>query len=175
MTVAPVSDLIVDVMAAADPGSQRVAASKLERLAADQNFAATVDEKIEAGGLQQSGASAAAGVVPRSDALDDGAGHATIVKTANRDNAVYRKFEAFILQMFVESMLPKDASDVFGKGTAGTIWRSMLAEQIGNEMAGATGSELPSSWRRRAIRRMPRVTRISRFASSHNEVSHGTE
>jgi hypothetical protein len=138
MTVAPVSDLIVDVMAAADPGSQRVAASKLERLAADQNFAATVDEKIEAGGLQQSGASAAAGVVPRSDALDDGAGHATIVKTANRDNAVYRKFEAFILQMFVESML-KDASDVFGKGTAGTIWRSMLAEQIGNEMARGNG------------------------------------
>jgi len=138
MTVAPVSDLIVDVMAAADPGSQRVAASKLERLAADQNFAATVDEKIEAGGLQQSGASAAAGVVPRSDALDDGAGHATIVKTANRDNAVYRKFEAFILQMFVESMLPKDASDVFGN-TAGTIWRSMLAEQIGNEMARGNG------------------------------------
>ena len=60
MTVAPVSDLIVDVMAAADPGSQRVAASKLERLAADQNFSATVDEKIEAGGLQQNGASAAA-------------------------------------------------------------------------------------------------------------------
>jgi peptidoglycan hydrolase FlgJ len=139
MTVAPVSDLIVDVMAAADPGSQRVAASKLERLAADQNFAAAVDEKIEAGGLQQSGASAAAGVVPRSNALDDGAGHATIVKTANSDSAVYRKFEAFILQMFVESMLPKDASDVFGKGTAGTIWRSMLAEQIGNEMAKGNG------------------------------------
>ena len=41
--------------------------------------------------------------------------------------------------MFVESMLPKDASDVFGKGTAGTIWRSMLAEQIGNEMAKGNG------------------------------------
>ena len=62
-----------------------------------------------------------------------------MVKTANSDSAVYRKFEAFILQMFVESMLPKDASDVFGKGTAGTIWRSMLAEQIGNEMAKGNG------------------------------------
>ena len=57
--------------------------------------------------------------------------------SSNRD--VYRKFEAFILQMFVESMLPQDASEVFGKGTAGTVWRSMLAEQIGNEMAKGNG------------------------------------
>ena len=52
---------------------------------------------------------------------------------------MYRKFEAFILQMFVESMLPQDATEVFGKGTAGTVWRSMLAEQIGNEMAKGNG------------------------------------
>ena len=137
MTVAPTSDLIADVMAAADPVSQRVAADRLERLAAGQNFATAVDAKIETGALQQSGTSAAAG--PAGDAPDDGAGHATMVKTANSDSAVYRKFEAFILQMFVELMLPKDASDVFGKGTAGTVWRSMLAEQIGNEMAKGNG------------------------------------
>jgi peptidoglycan hydrolase FlgJ len=139
MTVAPVSDLIVDVMAAADPASQRVAANKLERLAADQNFATAVDAKIETAALQQSGTFAAAGAVSRGNAPDDGTGHATMIKTANSDSAVYRKFEAFILQMFVESMLPKDASDVFGKGTAGTVWRSMLAEQIGNEMAKGNG------------------------------------
>jgi peptidoglycan hydrolase FlgJ len=139
MTVAPVSDLIVDVMAAADPASQRVAANKLERLAADQNFATAVDAKIETAALQQSGTSAAAGAVSRGNAPDDGTGHATMIKTANSDSAVYRKFEAFILQMFVESMLPKDASDVFGKGTAGTVWRSMLAEQIGDEMAKGNG------------------------------------
>jgi flagellar protein FlgJ len=141
MTVAPVPDLIVDVMAAADPISQRVAAGKLERLAstADQNFAAAVDEKIETGGLERSGASAEAGVVSRSNALNDSAGDAPIIKETSSDSTVFRKFEAFVLQMFVESMLPKDASDVFGKGTAGTIWRSMLAEQIGNEMAKGNG------------------------------------
>ena len=139
MTVAPVPDLIVDVMAAADPTSQRVAASRLERLAADQNFAAAVDQKIESGGVQQSGVSAVAGAVLRGSAPEYGTGHATLVKAANSDSAVYRKFEAFILQMFVESMLPKDASEVFGKGTAGTIWRSMLAEQIANEMAKGNG------------------------------------
>lgn len=141
MTVAPVGDLIVDVMAAADPTSQRIAASKLERLAsaADQNFAATVDQKIEAAALEQSGAPAADGDVSSGSALMDSSGHAPIVKATNSNSAVYRKFEAFVLQMFVESMLPKDASNIFGKGTAGTVWRSMLAEQISNEMAKGNG------------------------------------
>lgn len=141
MTVAPVPDLIDGVMAAADPVSQRVAAGKLERLAstAGPNFAAAVNEKIETGALERSGASVEAVDVSPSSALNDSAGHATLVKGPSGNSAVFRKFEAFILQMFVESMLPKDASDVFGKGTAGTIWRSMLAEQIGNEMAKGNG------------------------------------
>lgn len=141
MTVAPVQDLIVDVMAAADPVAQRMAAARLERLAskADQNFAAAVDQKIEAAGVRQSEAPAANGDVSDGSAPIDGTGHAPIIKATNGNSAVYRKFEAFVLQMFVESMLPKDASNVFGKGTAGTVWRSMLAEQISNEMAKGSG------------------------------------
>ena len=141
MTVAPVQDLIVDVMAAADPVSQRLAAGKLERLAstADQNFAAAVDQKIEAAALEQSEAPAADGAVSAGNSPIDSTGHAPIVKGTSSNSAVYRKFEAFVLQMFVESMLPKDASNVFGKGTAGTVWRSMLAEQISNEMAKGDG------------------------------------
>jgi hypothetical protein len=140
MTVAPIQDLIADVMAAADPASQRVATGKLERMASttDQNFAAAVDQKIEAAELQQKGAAAADGDASSNGAVADGSGHAPIIKSTNGKGA-YRKFEAFILQMFVESMLPKDATDVFGKGTAGTVWRSMLAEQIGNEMAKGNG------------------------------------
>ena len=141
MTVAPVQDLIVDVMAAADPVAQRMAAARLERLgsSADQNFAAAVDQKIEAAGLRQGEASAVDGDMGDGSAPIDGPGRAPIVKAMNSNSAVYRKFEAFVLQMFVELMLPKDATNVFGKGTAGTIWRSMMAEQIGNEMARGNG------------------------------------
>jgi flagellar protein FlgJ len=141
MTVAPVPDLIDGVMAAADPVSQRVAASRLERLtsAAAPEFAAAVNQKIEAGALERSAVSAEGADASSGSALADSAGHATLVKGPSGDSAVFRKFEAFILQMFVESMLPKEASDVFGKGTAGSIWRSMLAEQIGNEMAKGNG------------------------------------
>lgn len=140
MTVPPVSDLIVDVMAAADPVSQRIAASKLERLSpTDQNFAAAVDQTADAAAIRRRRPPAEALSVAGREAVDDGSGHATLVKGPSDDRAVYRKFESFVLQMFVESMLPKDSGEVFGKGMAGNVWRSMLAEQIGNEMAKGDG------------------------------------
>jgi Rod binding domain-containing protein len=47
----------------------------------------------------------------------------------------FRQLEAFVLQTFVEAMLPKNAESVFGKGTAGGIWKSMLAERLADEIA----------------------------------------
>ena len=40
-----------------------------------------------------------------------------------------------MLQSFIQSMLPKNAKHVFGKGTAGEVWKSMLAEKLGAEIA----------------------------------------
>lgn len=50
-----------------------------------------------------------------------------------------RQFESFVLRSFVETMLPKDNSSFFGSGTAGGIWRSMMAERLGDEIAAAGG------------------------------------
>ncbi|WP_279483905.1 rod-binding protein [Aureimonas sp. SK2] len=50
-----------------------------------------------------------------------------------------QKFESFVLRSFIENMLPSQNTAFFGTGTAGNIWRSMLAEQIGDEMASAGG------------------------------------
>jgi peptidoglycan hydrolase FlgJ len=50
-----------------------------------------------------------------------------------------QQFESFVLQSFVETMLPAADSGFFGEGTAGTIWRSMLAERIGAEIAASGG------------------------------------
>jgi peptidoglycan hydrolase FlgJ len=36
-------------------------------------------------------------------------------------------------------MLPKESEEVFGKGTAGGVWKSMLAEQLGNQLAKGNG------------------------------------
>ncbi|MFZ4807715.1 MAG: rod-binding protein [Hyphomicrobiaceae bacterium] len=44
-------------------------------------------------------------------------------------------FQAVILRTMVEQMLPAKADHVFGSGTAGSVWRSMLAEKIAAQMA----------------------------------------
>ncbi|MBC8128984.1 MAG: rod-binding protein [Rhizobiaceae bacterium] len=46
-----------------------------------------------------------------------------------------QQFESFVLRSFVETMLPDENTSFFGTGTAGNIWKSMLAERIGEEMA----------------------------------------
>lgn len=51
----------------------------------------------------------------------------------------YRDFEAFILQTFVQEMLPDKSQALFGKGIAGDSWRSMLAEKIARNVADAGG------------------------------------
>ncbi len=53
--------------------------------------------------------------------------------------AAGREFESFVLQTFVEAMLPKETSGVFGVGMAGAFWRSMMAEQIARELARSGG------------------------------------
>lgn len=46
-----------------------------------------------------------------------------------------QKFEAYVLQTFIEAMLPKNNEAVFGTGFAGDMWKSMLAEQVAGTLA----------------------------------------
>lgn len=46
----------------------------------------------------------------------------------------FAKFEAMVLQTFLQSMLPSDTQSVYGEGMAGEIWQSMMAEQLANVM-----------------------------------------
>lgn len=131
MTVASVAnDLITDVINAADPVKQRQAAIRLERMTPAQQaeFTTALKSEFDAGRMVNSPVPAGA-PVPTTP----------VIRQSKGNYGVYRKFEAFVLQMFVEEMLPKDAEQVFGKGSAGNIWRSMMAEQIGNEIAKGKG------------------------------------
>lgn len=51
----------------------------------------------------------------------------------------YKKFEAMVLQTFIQNMLPKDGSSVYGKGVAGDMWKSLMAEKIADVMADRGG------------------------------------
>ncbi|MFK0686520.1 rod-binding protein [Ochrobactrum sp. BD67] len=121
MAINPPSDLVMDVARAADPQAYRMAA---ERLRAPSASAAS-------GGLTQDGFasfsdSLAAGVSVRPD-------------VQNAANPAYRKFEAFMLQSFVQSMFTSDTTATFGKGIAGEYWKSMMAEAMANKMADGGG------------------------------------
>lgn len=54
-------------------------------------------------------------------------------------NESFKKFEAVILEQFVKDMMPQDSSAVFGEGTAGDIWKGMMAEQMGSAIAKGGG------------------------------------
>jgi peptidoglycan hydrolase FlgJ len=109
----PPSDIVLGSMLAADPDKYRVAVARLRQFA-----------------LPPSRATAAA-EAPPTFAL-----RAT-VSSAHRSAAsdAFGQLEAFVLQTFIQNMLPSNAEAAFGKGTAGEVWKSMLAEQLANQMA----------------------------------------
>lgn len=61
------------------------------------------------------------------------------VAGASKSTEAFRQFESFVLQSFIENMLPKNAESVFGKGTAGSVWRSMMAEKIADQISRSGG------------------------------------
>ena len=58
--------------------------------------------------------------------------------SSGRKSATYQKFEAVLLQQFVESMLPKD-DELFGDKTSAGVYRSMMAEQFATQLAKSGG------------------------------------
>jgi len=129
VAISPPSDLVLDVVRAADPMVLAAAQEKLKTNRAA--FAAT--------SLAEKGAGFGAAIeVLNSAAFDAGLGN--VQKTAaGATPKVYRDFEAVVLQNFVKSMMPDDSEAVYGKGNAGEIWKSMMAEQIGGVIAESGG------------------------------------
>ncbi len=129
MAISPPSDLVMDVVRAADPAEVQEAQARLKA-----NRAA-----FQATSLAENGNGFAAAV----NVLNASEGSSGLGDINNRVEQkkvpTYRKFEAMILQNFVKSMLPNDSENVFGKGTSGDIWKSMMAEQIGDVISKSGG------------------------------------
>ena len=125
MAISPPSDLVLDVVQAASPTDVQAAQ---EKLAANRAaFAAT--------SLAENGNGFGSTV----DALNSAATQAGLANASTHTGPtkvpqVYRKFEAMVLQNFVKNMLP-NSETLYGKGSAGEIWKGMMAEQMGNTLA----------------------------------------
>lgn len=114
MAIATSGDLILDVVRAADPASAEAARARLASFAG----------KAEAAQFSvAAGAASPAGAPDRSPAMKGATPEA------------FAKFEAMVLQTFIQSMLPQDTEAVYGEGMAGEMWQAMLAEQLGTTMA----------------------------------------
>lgn len=60
---------------------------------------------------------------------------ANVRKTAD----AAQKFESFVLQSFVQEMMPETQESVFGGGISGDFWKSMMAEKIAEQVAARGG------------------------------------
>lgn len=140
MSISPPSDIILDVARAANPEKMLAATERLVQLAGNKGpdagvFASLVDGAGRNRGPDRPFDPATARVAMQNrEVLANGGLRETLSPMKP-----YQEFESFVLRTFVESMLPKDADSVFGSGTAGDVWKGMLAEKIGAEIAKSGG------------------------------------
>ncbi|MFH6784612.1 MULTISPECIES: rod-binding protein [Methylobacterium] len=128
MSITPPSDIVLDVARAADPARYQDAVAKLSQ-PGSAGATAFADAARDVG-LSTHMPLDARGTLT-------GLQNQTSLSGAGSDP--YKKFEGLVLQQFVEAMMPEKSETVYGKGNAGGIWKSMLAEQIGTQIAKAGG------------------------------------
>lgn len=137
MAISPPSDIVLDVARAADPARLQLAVDRLQKLGngiAGSQFAAAVDEAAPAGGVP-----GLAGAREKFAALVPAKLDNTASAVSSKNAKTMQQFEAQVIQTFIEQMMPEATANNFGSGTAGGVWRSMLSEQIANQIAKAGG------------------------------------
>lgn len=112
LAISATGDLVLDVVRAADPAAAEAARAKLASFAAKAkgtDFAAAAGETATA--------------------------PAAAKETARGTPEAFVRFEAMVLQSFIQNMLPSDADSVYGGGVAGQMWQSLMAEKLGETIA----------------------------------------
>lgn len=120
MAISPPSDIVLDVARAVDAGELEAAKARLAQ---------------RAGGAGSSDGSAAFSV-----AESEAPVRPMLTRAAETpQNDPFQRFEAMVLQTFLQSMLPDNTDSVYGKGMAGEMWKSLMAEELAKSMAARGG------------------------------------
>lgn len=127
MAISPPSDIVLDVTRAVDPSNMEAARAQLARRASS------------------AGGAAPAAAFSLGEALPTGGIGLSRTATAPSDDTTYKKFESMVLQTFIQNMLPKDVENVYGKGLAGDMWKSMMADKLAGVMAERGGIGIADS------------------------------
>jgi Rod binding domain-containing protein len=136
LSINPPSDIVLGVANAADPQKLRAAAAQLAQAAR----ASALDDVTGAVAAQTASTAGAVSAPPAFSPQPGAQNTAPAPSAPAKENVpeAYKKFEAYLVQTFVESMLPKESDSLFGSGPAGNMWRSMLAEHLATEIAKGT-------------------------------------
>ncbi len=168
LAIQPPSDIVLDVVRAADPAARNRAMQRLQAIAGD--------------GISRTGPSANSGARstvhsgPRSlfttelmyagrhpaGTTFSGVGSAAQAQSA-RSLKAFQQYEAFVMQSFVSSMMPKGATATYGKGTAGQFWKSMMAQEIGKEISKSTRLGIAETALARTVQTSPEIVATPRF------------
>lgn len=111
MAIKIASDLVMDVMRAAEP----------QRLAMARARLANAPAKTSTATATQFAATPAN------------------TKAVAAKHTAHQQFEAAMLRSFTEQMMPKEASSFYGEGTAANIWRSVQVDLMSQNLAKAGG------------------------------------
>ena len=124
----PASDVIADVIRAADPDRSAAVARRLSDIA-DLASAPIPSFDSELGRL--------ATRTPLATSVQT-----TVVRAGARErvaadakNGAQTAFESMFLGNVLGELLPTDAGGYFGEGTAGQMWKSLLADQVARQIA----------------------------------------
>lgn len=128
MSIFPATDIVSDVARAADPRRVRTAMQRLEKAATPLD-APPAEFNPMRRFVDQS----------RAESRSFIATYETSHEREQRAESPGQKFEAFLLGTWLEMLLPKEESGVFGLGGAGGVWRSLMAEQLGAKLAASGG------------------------------------
>ena len=158
MAITPPSDLVLDVVRAADPTQVQEAQAKLKSNRA--SFEAT--SLAEAG----AGFQAAVGILNRNSVITHAAAEGVSAVGGKAIPEHLRKFETMVLQNFVKSMLPAESEETYGKGTAGEMWRGMMADQLGDALSKGGGIGIAESLAKKSgITTNPKDNDVDRVAA----------
>lgn len=143
MSIFPPTDIVSEVAQAADPDKLRKAVARLGAVSAtgapaDDRFSVLMAgfRSVRQKSGPESSAAETIGPSPSSTRV----GSVSVASgEASRPPDATRKFEAYIVQSCLETILPKEDRGYFGRGVGGGIWRSMMAEQLATQIVKAGG------------------------------------
>ena len=121
MAVTLTTDIVADVMRAASPEKLQAAQARLRGIAAGNSAAAGFAAKLEQAGASRQ-------------------------PDARAEAAAMEKFEAMVLGTFFEKMLPADSTAAYGEGLSGEMWKSIMAQHLGDAVAKQGGIGIASRY-----------------------------